>query len=284
MTEVEQKEILEFYQRLKAMFGTVDFVETLKAHKHNKNDFPGVNFQDLDGLIPVSSLSPSIIPTNVGQQFRLTTNGDNVFLYIYDDINSRWVRFNADSTVLTEIGSTNNKDTNLIEGSPTTNDGSGAVLSTRKDGSNNRTRTIMHWTLPSNSGTITKISLFLKQESALANPGTIEVHELTEEDWTEAGATWNKYDGITDWAAAGGDFDATIVDSVVAPGDETWAEFILQGSGATNPITTLTWGSELHLLLRDTEAGMGADTGALWYSGEATNSGDRPYIEITFTI
>lgn len=51
------------------------------------------------------------------------------------------------------------------------------------------------------SSTLGVCSLFVK--GTATTPNTINFH-ICNQDWTEAGATYNKYDGTTDWSVAGG--------------------------------------------------------------------------------
>ncbi|GBE57917.1 disaggregatase related repeat protein [bacterium BMS3Abin01] len=68
------------------------------------------------------------------------------------------------------------------------------------------------------------LSLYQAGQGDTSTP-TMDVHYLTR-DWTEGtgywtqsgdGATWNTYDGSSSWASPGGDFNATVSASAVAP-------------------------------------------------------------------
>jgi len=72
--------------------------------------------------------------------------------------------------------------------------------------------------LPAGS-TITNADLYLYCYK-VGGTITVNVHRVDhgtpdyETDWTEAGVTWNKYDGTNDWGTAGGNFNPTATDSV----------------------------------------------------------------------
>lgn len=53
-TEQENQEMFDFYQRLKNS-SSLDFVELIKSHKHNKHDFPAVNAGDLEGILNMAN-------------------------------------------------------------------------------------------------------------------------------------------------------------------------------------------------------------------------------------
>lgn len=188
---------------------------------------------------------------------------------------------------LTDTTATNNKDGRISSVAPNTNYGSNTNLPVANDITNgNYFRSLIHFTLPSGSGSISAVKLYLYKYidvSGYTCPA-VEVHELTRTNWTEAGFTWNTYDGTNNWTTAGGDFSATIVDTTNSPlayGNYGWEDWDL-GTGATNPISGLTWGSEVHLLLK--HAAGAALYYTQWYSKEYTDdTAKRPYIEITYS-
>lgn len=183
--------------------------------------------------------------------------------------------------LLTDNTATNNKDTHIISPSPTTNDGT-SVGMWANSGSGNNYRSLIHFTLPSGSGTISDIKLFLYKG---ANLGTtlvsMEVHELSRTDWTETGATWNNYKAGSAWTTAGGDFSATVVDSFVKSNSvNLWREWGLYGATSTNPMS-ITWGSEVHLVVTPSALSSSPDQGENYNTKEAASN--KPYIEITYT-
>ena len=187
----------------------------------------------------------------------------------------------------TDTDATNNKDALLQLIDPDTNFGSHtSIYVQRSDNEAFVNRMVMGWTLPSVSGTITAIELYLfKFGGNDANGGnSVAVHELTQA-FTEAGVTWNKYDGSNAWTAAGGDYSGTVVQATNTPADDNWQSWDI-GPGATNPISGLTWGSTIDLLLKYvTEAGGGAYQYESYRSKESeADPANVPYIEITYTL
>jgi hypothetical protein len=85
------------------------------------------------------------------------------------------------------------------------------------------------------------------------NAETMSVHRLTQ-SWTEAGATWNRYDGTTTWAAAGGDYAGT-----------TYA------SSSANPSSgqPITW--DLTTLANEWHSGAEANNGLIIINSGNTN-------------
>jgi len=116
-----------------------------------------------------------------------------------------------------------------------------------------------------------------------ANALTVDCHAMTRTTWTEAGATWNKYDGVNNWTAAGGDYSATIVDSLTFAGSETAgteAAFVLLGTGATNAMS-ITWGDTVSLLLKPA-SGTSLDRWCSLASKEHATSSYRPTLRVTY--
>lgn len=183
-----------------------------------------------------------------------------------------------------DTGSTNNKDTQLDETNPTSNFGSTDALNIRKTGGAQRLRSILHFTLPSGTGTITRVALKLTKQTDLTATGTVNAHELTQTSWSESQATWNVYSTGNSWAAAGGDYSATVIDAASDPGSVGGVLSLdLMGGTSDNPLT-LDWQDDVHILLKQqTETG-GTDTGGIYYSKENGTAGNRPYLEITYSV
>jgi len=77
---------------------------------------------------------------------------------------------------------------------------------------------------------------------------TLWAYRLTQLAWTEAGVTWNKYDGSNNWAAAGGDYTITDGASISGPAANNWAEWntLNLAQYAQSSMSKI-----LHLLLKD---------------------------------
>lgn len=188
-------------------------------------------------------------------------------IQIYDDI---------------DTGSTNNKDAFINTNASSTNYGANTTLVTRtRIADTYIIRTVMDWSLFSGSGIISSIRLYLYSSQCFGAPvncNLLDVHELTQ-TFVENEVSWIKYSAGNFWAVAGGDYAGAVVDS------KEWTppawDFFDLGSGATNPISGLTWGSNVDLLIKENNETV-ADTGTEFYSKENADV-KKPYIEITYT-
>lgn len=175
--------------------------------------------------------------------------------------------------------STLNKDNYLDEASPTVNQSTDTRLVAGSFGAGgNAYRPIINFTTPNISGTISKIDLYMYQTNNYSGSATLEVHEVTQTAWTEAGSTWNKYDGTNNWATAGGDFSATVVNTFGPPGVGSWVNVNLYGGGATNPISA-AFNTNYHFLFKLANE---ATNNVLAYASKEEGS-HIPYLEITYT-
>jgi len=241
--------------------------------------------ENIYGLLQRTTAAPTWVPRTFYEGFAIDNTNSRFYWYDFD--NNVWRSVNSSATETLDTA-TNNKDATITNNGADTNYGSEDNLNVRYDSSNYSYNTLMHFTLPAEptgGGVFSKISLWLKQKNSLSYSNQyIEVHELTQTAWTEAGATWNKYDGTNNWISAGGDFDSTIIDRQFPPGAGYWQEFILYDTANPtqyhNPLS-LTWGSDVHVLLGTNYTGIG-DTGAVWHSKEAASASDRPYVRITY--
>lgn len=185
--------------------------------------------------------------------------------------------------LLTDTASTNNRDCAISQYASTTNHSVGANGYVASQVGGDDWRFLLNFTLSSGSGTISAVTLNLYQHvSAGTNTGlNLEAHELTRTDWTETGVTWNKYDGVNNWTSAGGDFSATIISAIahtngVINAYRTWSI----GPDATNPIAGLTWGSDVHLIVRFSNTG---NNPGQYENFRTKGEANPPYVEITYT-
>jgi len=65
------------------------------------------------------------------------------------------------------------------------------------------------------------LSLYVRSDTN-AQDRTYWVYELTQTDWVELEATWNKYKTGNNWASAGGDYTVTNGASAIVPADNNW--------------------------------------------------------------
>lgn len=170
-----------------------------------------------------------------------------------------------------DTASTRNKYARIISNLPTTNFG-GSFTAGNFGGSDRRG--LIEFTLSSGSGSISRVSLFLYSTGEIRSGGTHSIHEITTTGWTQAGVTWNKYDGTNNWSSAGGDFTATaIYTSGTISGTPGWVQYDVMGGSASNPLT-LDWGNSLNVIVK-----VASGTSEVDYD-MATNV---PYVEIEYT-
>jgi len=209
-----------------------------------------------------------------------TTKGKIIFAIIAVFLVFMFASFQVNAT--TDTSSTNNKDARFASGTPTAKRGAEIYFTAGFVESGSASwRSAIHFTLPAGSGTITaiKVYIFLPVEEPLVGSPTTNIHELTRTNWVEADVTWNKYNATNDWTTAGGDYSATIIDTVSPTANNAWYAWDI-GPGATNPISGLTWGSEVHILFKDaTESGVDH----YWNGNSKEATTNKPYIEITYT-
>lgn len=175
--------------------------------------------------------------------------------------------------------STINRDTWIRSGDATVNFGTGTSLFIY-GGGENYNRALIDFTLPSLSGDISKIELFIYEYNSIS-AGTADILSMTRTNWTLLGVTWNKYDGTNNWTTAGGDYGATIIDSTTIGDGVGWKTFVLQGTGATNALS-LNWGDTADLIIKinNESTDKGSEIASSRYTDDTTK---RPYIKITYT-
>lgn len=190
------------------------------------------------------------------------------------------VQYPIDVFDSTDTSSTNGGDTlvSSYTGETNTNYGSQTYFNVGQYGGVQKLRTFIKFTLSSGSGTISDVKLNVKETQGRSGI-VMNAHQLSRTNWTENGATWNKYDGTNNWTTAGGDYSATIIDQITNTASN-FNTFVLMGTGADNPLT-LTWGDTVHLLIKGNDEVSGNNTN--FYSKEYSTTGDRPYIEITYS-
>lgn len=169
-----------------------------------------------------------------------------------------------------DTSSTKNRVARIISNLATTNFG-GAFTAGNFSGSTRNG--LIDFTMSSGSGTISKVTLFLYSSGEIRSGGTHSAHQITTTGWTQAGVTWNKYDGTNNWTTAGGDYGSAIYTTGTISGTPGWVQFDLMGGSASNPLT-LNWGDDVNILVK-----VASGTSEVDYD-TATN---LPYLEITYT-
>lgn len=172
------------------------------------------------------------------------------------------------------INGTITGDTGISSYEPNTNMGNGTEIWLQEGGTE---RAIFNFSIPAMpeyADTITSIKLYARVIDSPEPYKQVEVRELTQ-DFTEMGATWNTYDGSNNWISSGGDYSATIIDSIPMVNVGQWLVLNLYGEGSDNPIS-YTWGDNFDLILKANEAGGN--------NRISSTEGDyTPYLEITYT-
>ena len=180
----------------------------------------------------------------------------------------------------TDTSSTNNADTFVRQQTPTTNLGTNTVV-TIYNASGLRYNAFFRFTMSAGSGSISDVKLYLYNVELGASLSA-DVQEMTTTDWVENQATYNIYKTGSNWTTSGGDFSATIIDTTAVTSTSAWYNWVLMGTGATNPLT-LDWSDVINIALRV----IAGDTSGSQYANFATKeyatSGFRPYLEITYT-
>ena len=186
----------------------------------------------------------------------------------------------------TDTSSTNNKDAHMHNETPTTNQGNLTGLNVYRSSGGALRRTCIHFTLSAGSGTISDVKLYLYSNTqSVTKTYYLNAHQLSRTDWVEgdgsagSGVTWNSYDGTNPWTTAGGDFSATIIDSILSLAAGNWMNWVLMGTGSDNPLT-LNWNDNVHILLKI--ANEGVKNGNQFNSKE--NASNKPYLEITYEV
>jgi len=174
-----------------------------------------------------------------------------------------------------------NIDAYISEGAPNTNYGTTEYLIVYPGGGIDRSLLKFDFTSLPTGATITTATLNLYYYAATGNPTgrTVWAYELTTTGWTEAGVTWNKYDGTNAWSAAGGDYTTTNGASLVCPASYGWMSWNVL---ALAQHFQSTHGEVAHFLMKDgTEDGAGA--GPDFSSNNYGTSSLRPKLIITYT-
>ena len=131
-----------------------------------------------------------------------------------------------------------------------------------------------------------KLSAYQMGQGDTSSP-TLNIHYLTR-DWTEGtgtgtatadGATWNTYNGINNWTAAGGDFNAGTSGSVAAPDSTaTWVDWSI--TALTQSWTNLSVTNYGAIIKQSVEDPAGNDAKSYYSSDFTTDASLRPKLTI----
>ncbi len=177
-------------------------------------------------------------------------------------------------------------DTFIGSYSPTTNTGSAQNISVGDDtvGVNRSLLKPDFSTIPEGR-TVTaatlKLTLYLDYST---NARTLRVYRL-KRAWTEGGATWNKWDGASNWQTAGGfganDCEQTDVGSITLAADEATGEksITLTAAAIQEMIPGGSWTNNGFLIKADTET----SDNYLFRSSDYANAGEHPRIVVSYS-
>ena len=186
------------------------------------------------------------------------------------------------------ITATVTSDTYVEKDNPTTNrDTDIAIRLDTGDGTDAQTNRMMFKiTMPSDPGnaTITDITLNVYHGSVIDDRTvqSVDAHEITTA-YVDSEVTWNEYSSGNNWTTGGGDYNATIIDSIDYPSSSpAWMQLALQGSEADNPLS-LDWDDVVYILLKCKDETSG-DRSQMYGHSKENTSNNKPYIEVTYTI
>jgi len=168
--------------------------------------------------------------------------------------------------------STNNKDTWIDEETPSATHGSDTQMLVTESYNTER-YSLISFTLPSDLGTISKISLKL-YDTGNGNPRVLECYQSANTTWSEATANWTSDNG---------NISGSVIHSATCPSSAEWMTWDIRGGSATNPLTSLTWGNTVSFTLKTATLGNAGWLGGQFYTKEyTTDTTKQPYLEITY--
>jgi hypothetical protein len=192
----------------------------------------------------------------------------------------------GDNTGNTHSGT---EDTQLSSGATSTNYGSDATMEVTKYAPGSHIHSVLKFTGLSNiSGpvTVSAATLYLYNTGNAGNT-TIEARALLR-NWVEAQATWNNYSTGNAWGTAGGLSDA--VDRTTSASGSVLVSNTINGYYS---ISSAQLAADVQAFINGTQSnygwhierqGTGNDTNfAIFRTSEGTD-GQRPYLEITYTV
>ncbi|WP_274562895.1 DNRLRE domain-containing protein [Streptomyces spiramyceticus] len=183
-------------------------------------------------------------------------------------------------------------DTTLSSGQPTTNqdkikswDIGQTWLSVGNNSSTyGKTRAVVKFPTSDIPTTATvlenKMYMWGAETTSTSNGAVYELHALTR-DFTETAATWNNAHATTPWTTAGGDYSATVADTVPQITDEVgrhwWGATSLMQSWVKTPASN----KGVLVKLKD-ESTTGPQERTLFLSSEASDPQLRPYMQVIY--
>gem|GEM_PF-3847090 len=175
------------------------------------------------------------------------------------------------------------KDAHMLSGSPNQNFG----VDTEMDINPGNRNLLIQFDLssiPSNAKiTSATLRLYVTASGLPPNP-VVNVHRVTQA-WTEGtgngavtndGATWNKYDGVNNWASGGGDYDSTVWNSTTVTAINAWYSWNLTAIVQNWVNGTYTNNG---MLLRTTTSSSGTTS---FVTSDNSNASLRPILEVIY--
>jgi hypothetical protein len=189
----------------------------------------------------------------------------------------------------TGVDYTGTDDVYIDLATPTTNKSGDAFLVIQTNNGGSRAESLVRFTGLSNipaGSTVTAVQLDFYQYDQSGGTYTAELYQCLR-NWTEAGATWNTYDGTNSWATAGGtgagDIGASTLQTVNTTTVIGGTVSFLTSAALVAAVQAWVDGAANNgfFIKRDN---MGADDGSYkaWRASEGTD-GQRPKLTVTYT-
>lgn len=177
-------------------------------------------------------------------------------------------------------------DTWLGSSSPDSNQGTNVSLAmeTLSGKGQDKERPILIWDISELIGkTLLTAKLTLEAGAVDDRTNTATIYRITQAGVTEAGVTWNKYDGVNAWTAAGGDYTTPSV----AFAFPTSPEMTFEISGAAlvaflQDALDNRSGLARMLIRLDDPYEAQENKGCYWRSSNYATEADRPKLEVTY--
>jgi len=148
----------------------------------------------------------------------------------------------------------------------------------------NKTRTLLHFDITDipNNATFTQGDISLYQYDYFYYAAeTLYMYRLTHTNWTEAGVTWNKYDGTNAWTTAGGDYTTT---NGVSRASDCTAGWKIWSSATLIQDCYNNQSKNVHLIGIMTTNGDNRDQQKYYSNNYTTNTSLRPKLTVTYTV
>lgn len=171
------------------------------------------------------------------------------------------------------------EDTYLDKANPTTNYGTHDDIKVLGWTSSSACRGLIKVempTEPTNGKTIQSVKFRLKLSADSGGAtSNLRLHRCSQDGVFDTGATWNKYDGVTDWGVAGGDLGNVIREVLVGTTAGVWYEFDVTAAG-------LQWGDTAWFILKYVVEDPAGLLSKEFHSADDATPADRPVTRIYY--